>query len=77
MIKTIGGTRYGACHQFEERCTLCGKEFVRTALHVYRSSKKFYCSYTCYKAAQSKKANRSNNHVTGMNERKKPPALQR
>ena len=41
--------RYGYDHtQLREyRCKRCGRIFIPAALHSYKSSEGFYCSYTC------------------------------
>ena len=30
------------------KCEKCGKEFVPAPLHIYKSGRKLYCSWTCY-----------------------------
>lgn len=38
------------------KCSICGKEFIPAAMHMYKTKKKgettkIQCSYTCYRKA--------------------------
>lgn len=32
----------------ERNCPVCGKNFVRSAKHLYKEGKRLFCSWTCY-----------------------------
>lgn len=54
MLGRLGGSSLegGIAGSRPRRCAICGKAFLATMQHVYRSgSNTWYCSYTCYRAA--------------------------
>lgn len=32
----------------EKKCAKCGKTFIAAPYHVYKTNRKWYCSWTCY-----------------------------
>lgn len=40
----------------EACCKKCGKIFIPAPQHIYRDSKGFYCSWTCYNHRREKKS---------------------
>ena len=33
---------------YEKKCAKCGKNFISAPEHVYKTNRKWYCSWTCY-----------------------------